>query len=67
MMSFAWKVLVPLVLALVLWQMLALKLPIGTTLQYLLVLLGNIAVIGIVARVLGRHLREEQVRTKPRL
>jgi NADH-quinone oxidoreductase subunit H len=64
MMSFAWKVLVPLVLALVLWQMLALKLPVGTTIQYLLVLLGNVVVIWIVARVLGRHLQDEQVRTK---
>lgn len=64
MLSFAWKVLVPLVLALVLWQMLVLKLPIGTTLQYLLVLAGNLVVIGAVARVLGRHFAAEEVRTK---
>ena len=64
MMSFAWKVLVPLVLALILVQMLALKLPIGATMQYLLVLVGNLAVIGVVLQVLGRHLRSEQIRTK---
>ncbi|MCL4861097.1 MAG: NADH-quinone oxidoreductase subunit H [Caldilineaceae bacterium] len=64
MMSFAWKVLVPLVLALILVQMLALKLPIGATMQYLLVLIGNLAVIGVVLQVLGRHLRSEQIRTK---
>lgn len=64
MMSFAWKVLVPLILALILLQMLVLKLPIGVTMQYLLVLIGNLAVIGVVLSVLGRHLRSEEMRTK---
>ena len=36
MMGFAWKVLVPSVLALILWQMVVLKLPVGTWLQYVL-------------------------------
>jgi NADH-quinone oxidoreductase subunit H len=64
MMSLAWKVLVPLVLALVLWQMLAMKLPVGATLQYLAVLLGNLVVLGVVANVLGGYFQREQVRTK---
>lgn len=64
MMAFAWKVLVPLVLALILWQMVALKLPVSPTLQYLLVLIGNLAVIGVVVNTLGRHFRQELVRTK---
>ncbi|RIK44838.1 MAG: NADH-quinone oxidoreductase subunit NuoH [Chloroflexi bacterium] len=64
MMSFAWKVLVPLVLALILWQMVALKLPVSPTLQYLLVLIGNLAVLAVVVNILGRHFRQEQVRTK---
>jgi NADH-quinone oxidoreductase subunit H len=64
MMSFAWKVLVPLVLALVLWQMLALKLPVSTTLQYLLLLIGNLAVVAVVLNVLGNYFQSEQVRTK---
>jgi NADH-quinone oxidoreductase subunit H len=64
MMAFAWKVLVPLVLALILWQMLAMKLPVGTFLQYLLVLAGNLIVIGVVFNILGRYFQSEQVRTK---
>jgi NADH-quinone oxidoreductase subunit H len=64
MMSFAWKVLVPLVLALVLWQMLALKLPVSTTLQYLLVLIGNLVVVAVVLNILGNYVQREQVRTK---
>jgi len=64
MMSFAWKVLVPLVLALILWQMLAMKLFGPVWLQYVAVLAGNLIVIGIVLRVLGNHFKQEQVRTK---
>jgi NADH-quinone oxidoreductase subunit H len=64
MMSFAWKILVPLILALILWQMIVLKLPVGTTLQYLLLLVGNIGVIAIVVNTLGRYFQREQVRTK---
>jgi len=76
MMSFAWKVLVPLVLALILWEMIALKLP-GATLDpvtgdvirygflnYVAVFAGNLAVLFIVFRVLGNHFKSEQVRTK---
>ena len=64
MMSFAWKVLVPLVLALVLWQMIALKLPGGQFVQYGAVLLGNLVVIGVVVNVLANHFRQESTRSK---
>lgn len=64
MMSFAWKVLVPLVLALILWQMLAMKLFGPVWLQYVAILAGNLIVIGIVINVLTNHFKQEQVRTK---
>jgi len=76
MMAFAWKVLVPLVLGLILWEMIALKLP-GATLDpatgdvisygfinYAAVFIGNLVVLGIVLRVLGNYFKREQVRTK---
>jgi hypothetical protein len=64
MTAFAWKILVPLVLGLILWQMLAMKLPIGALWQYVLVLAGNLIVVGVVLNVLGRYFQQEQVRTK---
>ncbi len=64
MMHFAWKVLVPAVLGLIIWQMVIMKLPGGAWVHYPLLLLGNLAAIVIVVRVLGRYFREEQVRTK---
>jgi NADH-quinone oxidoreductase subunit H len=64
MMSFAWKVLVPLVLMLILWQMLVMKLPLSVFLKYVLVLGGNLAVVGVVFNILGRYIQQEQVRTK---
>ena len=64
MMSFAWKVLVPLVLALILWQMVALKLPVATWIQYVLIFVGNVVVIGVVLNILGTYFRNETVRTK---
>ncbi len=64
MMAFAWKVLVPLVLALILWQMVALKVPVPTWIQYVLVFVGNVVVIGIVVNILSRYFRSEQIRTK---
>ena len=76
MMSFAWKVLVPLVLGLILWQMIALKLP-GAVIDeatgevirygfwnYAAVLVGNLVVLAVVARVLGKYLTSEKTRTK---
>lgn len=64
MMSFAWKVLVPLVLGLILWQMLAMKLFGPVWLQYLAVLAGNLVVLFVVGRILSRHFAGEQLRTK---
>ena len=64
MMSFAWKVLVPLVLALILMQMIVMKLPIPTWLGYMLILGANIGAVVAVLSILGRHFRREEVRTK---
>lgn len=64
MMSFAWKVLVPLVLGLILWQMVAMKLPVGAPIQYALVLLGNLVVVGVVLKVLDGYFKREQIRSK---
>jgi len=76
MMSFAWKVLVPLVLALILWQMIALKLPgavidaaTGETIRYgfwnyVAVFVGNLVVLAVVINTMTRHFKGEQVRTK---
>ena len=67
MMSFAWKVLVPLVLVLILSQMILMKLPWPAGFEwlgYLLILLTNLAALYVVLRILGNHIRSEQVRTK---
>ncbi len=64
MMAFAWKVLVPLILALILWQMLAMKLPVATWIQYVAVFLGNVVVVAVVANILARHFRGEATRSK---
>ncbi|MCC6454429.1 MAG: NADH-quinone oxidoreductase subunit H [Caldilineaceae bacterium] len=64
MMAFAWKVLVPLILGLILWQMVALKLPVATWIQYVLIFAGNVVGIWVVVRVLSRYFRSETLRTK---
>jgi NADH-quinone oxidoreductase subunit H len=64
MMSFAWKVLVPLVLALILMQMILMKLPIPTWIGYVLILAVNIGAVAVVLSVLGRHFKSEAERTK---
>lgn len=64
MMAFAWKVLVPLILALILWQMVALKLPVSLWIQYVLIFIGNVIVVGVVSLILSNHFRREEVRTK---
>jgi NADH-quinone oxidoreductase subunit H len=67
MMAFAWKVLVPLVLALILLQMIVMKLPMpswGGWIPYVLVLAANLVVVGIVLSVLGRHFTNQPVATK---
>ncbi len=67
MMAFAWKVLVPLVLALILLQMIVMKLPMpswGGWIPYVLVLAANLAVVAIVLSILGRHFTNQPVTTK---
>jgi len=64
MMSFAWKVLVPLVLALILLQMIIMKLPIPVWIGNLLILAANLGAIVVVLIVLGRHFKREEERTK---
>lgn len=64
MMSFAWKVLVPLVLALILAQMIIMKLPTPMWLNYILVLVANLAVVAAVLNILGKYFQREQVRSK---
>jgi NADH-quinone oxidoreductase subunit H len=67
MMSFAWKVLVPLVLTLILLQMIVMKLPYpswGGWIPYVLVLVANLAVVAVVLSVLGRHFTNQQVTSK---
>ena len=64
MMSFAWKVLVPLILVLIMWQMIAMKLPVAIWMQYVLVFAGNIAVVVAVLNIMSRHFRDETVRSK---
>ena len=64
MMHLAWKVLVPLVLALIVWQMIVMKLPGGPWVEYPLLLLGNLLAIAVVARVLGNYFKTQQLATK---
>ncbi len=64
MMSFAWKILVPMVLALVLWQMLAMKLLGADWMQNIAILVGNIAAIVIALSILGKYFKTEEMRTK---
>lgn len=64
MMQFAWKVLVPLVLTLILAQMIIMKLPLPMWLNYVLVLAANIAVVLAVLNIMGDYFKREQVRTK---
>ncbi len=64
MMGFAWKVLTPAVLGLIVWQMVAMKLPVSTWVQYGLILAGNLGTLAIIALVLQRHLVREEIRTK---
>ncbi len=64
MMQFAWKVLVPLVLALVLWQMVAMKLFDAGWARNLSILAGNLVVLAIVLNVLSSYVRRQRVVTK---
>ena len=64
MMSFAWKVLVPLMIGLILAQAIIQKLPTPVAVQYVLIFIANIGVLAVVGYVLQKYFREEQMRTK---
>ena len=64
MMQFAWKVLVPLVLTLILVQMIVMKLPLPSWINYVLVLVANIGVVLAVLNIMGNYFRREDIRTK---
>ncbi len=64
MMSFCWKILVPLTVGLLSWQMIVQVLPWDTALIHVAILVGNIIVIGIALGAIGRHLQQEMIRPK---
>jgi NADH-quinone oxidoreductase subunit H len=64
MMSFAWKVLVPAMIGLIVVQAIVLKLPVSIVVQYVMIFAANIALIAIVANALSNHFRLETTRTK---
>lgn len=64
MMYFAWKVLVPLMISLIVAQAIIQKLPTPVSIQYVLLFIANIGVIAIVANILQGYFRAEQIRTK---
>jgi len=64
MMQFAWKVLVPLVLTLILVQMVVMKLPLPGWINSLIVLVANIGVFIAVLNILGNYFRREEMSTK---
>jgi len=57
MLGLAWKVLVPVALANLLWVALVLKLPVPRALQWLLFLAGGLAVLAVALGLLGRAAR----------
>ena len=64
MMYLAWKVLVPLTIGLIVVQAIVQKLPTPVAVHYLLIFVSNIGVLAIVASILQKYFREEQMRTK---
>jgi NADH-quinone oxidoreductase subunit H len=64
MMSFAWKVLVPLMVALIVVQAIVQKLPVPLFIQYGLIFLVNIGMIAVVINTLTGYFRNEAIRTK---
>ncbi len=64
MMSLCWKMLVPLTLGLLAWQMIVQVLPWPSVAINVSILAGNILVLGIGVAVVSRYLRLEMVRTK---
>lgn len=64
MMYFAWKVLVPLMIGLIVVQAIVQKLPTPVAVHYVLIFVANIGVLAIVAYILQKYFRQEQMRTK---
>ena len=64
MMSLCWKMLVPLTLGLLAWQMIVQVLPWPSVAINVSILAGNILVLGIGVAAVSRYLRLEMVRTK---
>ncbi len=64
MMYFAWKVLVPLMIGLIVVQAIVQKLPTPVAVHYILIFAANIGVLAIVAYILQKYFRQEQMRTK---
>lgn len=64
MMAFAWKVLVPLMVGLIVVQAIVQKLPVPLYIQYGLIFLVNIGMIWVVASTLTGYFRNETIRTK---
>ena len=64
MMSLCWKMLVPLTLGLLVWQMIVQVLPWPSVAINVSILAGNILVLGIGVAAVSRYLRLEMVRTK---
>ncbi len=64
MMYLAWKVLVPLTIGLIVVQAIVQKLPTPVAVHYVLIFAANIGVLAIVATILQKYFREEQMRTK---
>jgi len=54
MLGFAWKVLVPASLANLLWVAAVLMLPLPTAVKYILLLAGNVVIIGVTLTLLGQ-------------
>lgn len=64
MMYFAWKVLVPLMVSLIVVQAIVQKLPVPLAVQYVLIFVANVGAIAVVANILNGYFKEEQIRTK---
>lgn len=64
MMYFAWKVLVPLMVALISLQAIVQKLPVPFVVELILILVINVGLLLVVSNILSKYFRSEQIRTK---
>ncbi|MCB0112669.1 MAG: NADH-quinone oxidoreductase subunit H [Caldilineaceae bacterium] len=64
MMYFAWKVLVPLMVGLIVVQAIVQKLPVPLAIQYVLIFAANIGLVAIVVRTLNSYFRSQGLATK---